>query len=194
MNVTMAGEVCPVMQPETWMTDPSWFMVTGLPWPEGQSDTEVAEAAFAIAPYVTQAVRPIGPDGKPVPLGRDLALMLDAGSRCAATFGKRVLFLSDITRWLADIGLRWERIGVDLETAENELEQQTIGMYLAVSQRAYSILCSASRTLRIHYTSSLTAEVPPEDRELVRAKLEEALDARWPGYVTNALANARPAA
>jgi hypothetical protein len=60
---------------------------------------------FAIASSVTQALRPVGPDGEPVPLGRDFALMLDAGSRCAAALGKRVLFLSDITRWLADIGL-----------------------------------------------------------------------------------------
>jgi hypothetical protein len=119
--------------------------------------------------------------------------MLDVGSRCAAALGKRVLFLSDVTGWLADIGLSWERLGVDFQTAENELEQQTIGMYLAVSQRAYSILCSISRTLTIHYTSDRIAEVPPEHRELVRAKLEAALDTGWPGYVTRALANVQPA-
>ncbi len=190
----MAGENGPVMQPATWMTNPSWFLVTGLSWPEDQADAEVAEAAFAIAPYVTQAARPAGPDGTPVPLGRDLALMLDAGSRCAAALGKRVLFLSDITVWLAGIGLSWERIGVDFETAENELEQQTIGMYLALSQRAYTILCSAARTLTIQYSSGRTADVPTEDREPVRAKLQAELDDRWPGYVTRALANAQPAA
>jgi hypothetical protein len=184
----------PVTQPATWMTDPSWFLVTALPWPENQADAEVAEAAFAVAPFVTQAVRPAGPDGEPIPLGRDLALMLDAGSRCAAALGKRLLFLSDITGWLADIGLAWERLGVDFQTAENELEQQTIGMYLAVSRRAYSILCSVSRTLTIHYTSGRTAEAPPEDRELTRAKLEAALDTAWPRYVTKALVNAQPAA
>ena len=144
MSVTMAGRMCPVMQPATWMTDPSWFLVTGLSWPEDQADAGMAEAAFAIAPEVTKAVRPVGTDGKPVPLGRDLALMLDVGSRCAAALGNRVLFLSDITSWLADISLSWERIGVDFQTAENELEQQTIGMYLALSRRAYTILCSAS--------------------------------------------------
>ena len=190
----MAGRMCPVMQPATWMTDPSWFLVSGLPWPEDQSDADVAEAVFATAPYVTQTVRPAGRDGKPVPLGRDLATMLDAGSRCAAALGKRVLFLSDITRWLADKGLSWDRIGVNFETAQNELEQQPIGMYLALSQRAYTIVCSASRTLTIHDTSGRAAEVPPEDRELVRAKLEEALDARWPEYVTKTLADAQPAA
>ena len=105
-----------------------------------------------------------------------------------------MLFLSDITRWLADIGLNWDRIGVDFETAQNELEQQAIGIYLALSQRAYMILCSASRTLTIHDTSGRTAEIPPEDRELVRTKLEEVLDARWPRYVTKALMNAQPAA
>jgi hypothetical protein len=185
--------MCPVMQPATWMTDPSWFLVTGLPWPEDQSEADVAEAAFAIAPYVTQAVRPAGRDGTPIPLGPDLAIMLDTGSRCAAALEKRVLFLSDITRWLADIGLSWDRIGVDFETAQNELEQQATGMYLALSQRAYTILCSASRTLTIHDTSGRAAEIPAEDRELVRAKLEQALDARWPRYVTKALANAQPA-
>ena len=190
----MAVTKCPVMQPATWMTNPSWFLVTGLPWPDDQSEAEVAEAAFAIAPDVSQAVRPAGPDGKPVPLGRDLAMMLEAGSRCTAALGKRVLFLSDITRWLAGIGLNWDRIGVDFETAQNELEQQAIGVYLALSQRAYTIVCSAAHALTIHYTWGLIAEVPPGDRELIRAKLEEVLDARWSGYVTKALANAQPAA
>ena len=50
-----------MMQPAAWMTDPSWFLVTGLPWPEDQTDAEIADAAFAIAPPVTQAVRPWGP-------------------------------------------------------------------------------------------------------------------------------------
>jgi hypothetical protein len=173
----MADEDVPVMQPATWMTDPSWFLVTGLPWPEDHDGAEVAEAAFAIAPYVTRAVRPVGPDGKPVPLGHDLALMLDAGSRCAAALGKRVLFLSDITRWLADIGLNWERIGVDFATAQDELEQQSPGLYIMVSRRAYTILCSTARNVTIHYTSGSNAEVPAEEREQVRASLEAVLDA-----------------
>lgn len=183
-----------VTQPPTWMTDPSWFLVAGLPWPEHQPDVEVAEAALAIAPYVTQTVRPVGPNGEPVPLGRDLALMLDAGSRCAAALGKRVLFLSDITRWLADICVSWERIGVSFENAQNELEQQKIGMYLSVSQRAYAILCSAARTLTIQDTSGGVAEVLLEDRELVRASFEAALDADWPGYVAEAIVSAQHAA
>ena len=182
------------MQPATWMTDPSWFLVTGLPWPEDHDGAEVAEAAFAIAPHVTQAVRPMGPDGKPVPLGHDLALMLDAGSRCAAALGKRVLFLSDITRLLADVGLSWERIGVDFSIAQGELEYQSPGLFIMVSQRAYTILCSTARNLTIHYTSGSKAEVTPEEREQVRASFEAALDADWPGYITEALASAQPAA
>jgi hypothetical protein len=194
MSVTMAEKDVPVMQPATWMTDPSWFLVTGLPWPKDQADAEIAEAAFAIAPYVTQAVRPVGPDGEPVPLGRDLALMLDAGSRCAAALGKRVLFLSDVTLWLAEIGLSWERIRVNFPAAQGELEQQGIGMYLSVSQRAYAILCSTARTLTIYDASGGRAGVPPEDRELVRANFEAALDDDWPGYVTRVLASVQPAA
>ena len=108
------------MQPATWMTDPPWFLVTGLAWPENPDDPELGEAAFAIAPDVTRAVRPTGPDGEPVPLGHNLAPMLDVGSRCATALGKRVIFLSDITRWLAETGLSWDRIGVDLPTAQNQ--------------------------------------------------------------------------
>jgi hypothetical protein len=190
----MAGKDVPVMQPATWMTDPSWFLVTGLPWPEDQDNAEVAEAALVIAPHVTQAARPAGPEGKPVALGRDLARMLDAGSRCAAALCKRVIFLSDITCWLADVGLSWERIGVDFPTALNELEHQAVGLYLELSQRAYTILCSTARTLTMHYTSGDRSEMPPEERELLRAKFETALDAGWPGYITQALAKAPPAA
>src|SRR5215470_11832380 len=112
------------MQPAMWMTAPAWFLVTGLESPEDQADADVAEAAFAVAPSVTEAVRPVGSDGKPVPIGRDLALMLSAGSRCAAALGKRVIFVSDITRWLADIGQSWDQIGVDFAAAQNELERQ----------------------------------------------------------------------
>jgi hypothetical protein len=184
----MAVKDVPVMQLPTWMAEPSWFLVTGLAWPEGQDDAEIAEAAFAIAPSVTQVARPVGPDGEPVPLGRDLARMLDAGSRCAVALAKRVIFLSDITRWLGDVGLSWERVGVDFPAAQNELEHQAVGLYLELSQRAYTILCSIACTLTIHYTSGDIVEAPPEERELLRAKLETALNAGWSGYVTQALA------
>ena len=190
----MAGKDVPAMQPEAWMTDPSWFLVAGLSWPEDQADAEMAEAAFAIAPAVTQAVRPVGPDGKPVPLGHDLALMLDAGSRYAAALGKRVIFLSDITCWLADIGLNWDRIGVDFPTAQHELEHQSPGLFVRVSSRAYTILCSTARNLTIHYTDGSKAEVPPEERELVRTSFEARLDADWPKYLARTLANVQPAA
>jgi hypothetical protein len=194
MSVTIAGEEVPVMQPATWMTDPSWFLVTGLPWPEDRPDAEIAEAAYAVAPHVTQAVRPVGPDANPIPLGHDLSLMLDAGSRCAAALGKRVIFLSDITRWLRDIGLSWERIGVDIPTAQDELEHQSLGLFIMVSRRAYTILCSTARNLTVHYTSGSTVEVPPGERELVRASFAARLNADWPGYITKALASTQPAA
>lgn len=182
------------MEPATWMTNPSWFLVTGLPWPEDHAEAEVAEAAFAIAPSVTLAVRPAGPDGTPVPPGHDLALMLNAGSRCAAELGKQVLFLSDITRWLGDAGLSWERIGVDFPAGQDQLEQQPLGLLVMVSRMTYSIICSTGHSLTIRYTSGDTVETPPEERELVRASFEARLHADWPGYITKALAGAQPAA
>ena len=182
------------MQPEAWMTDPSWFLVAGLPWPEDQPVAGMAEAAFAIAPAVTQAVRPAGADGRPVALGRDLALLLDAGSRCAAALRKRVIFLSDITLWLSDIGLNWERIGVSFPTAQDELEQQKTGLFVTVSQRAHMILCSAAYSLTIYCTDGTVAEVAPGERELVRASFEARLNVDWPSYITEVLASAQPAA
>lgn len=194
MSVTMSQEDLRTMQPARWMTDPPWFLVTGLPWPDGQPDAELAEAAFAIAPDVTLAVRPAGPDGNPVPPGHDLALMLDTGSRCAAALGKRMIFVSDITCWLADIGLSWERIGVDFETAQAELEQQSLGLFVMVSPRAYTILCATTRNLTIYSASGGKTAIAPEERELARASFEARLAADWPGYVTKALASAQPAA
>jgi hypothetical protein len=182
------------MKPAAWMTDPSWFLVVGLPWPETQAGVGVTEAAFAIAPAVTQAVRPVGPDSAPIPLGRDLTLMLEAGSRCAAALSRKVIFLSDITRWLADVGLDWESLGIDYPTAENELEQQSPGLLITVSSRAYTILCSTARNLTIHYTDGSMSEVTPDERELLKANLEARLDADWPAYITKALASAQPAA
>jgi len=190
----MAVKDVPVMQPARWMTDPPWFLVTGLAWPENPDNPELGEAAFAIAPDVTRAVRPIGPDGEPAPLGSDLARMLDTGSHCAAVLGKKVIFLSDITRWLTETGLSWDRIGVDFPTAQNELEQQSPGLFIMVSSRAYTILCSTARDLTVHYTDGSKAEIPPGERELLRAGFEARLDADWPGFVTKALANAQPAA
>ena len=96
--------------------------------------------------------------------------------------------------WLADNGLDWERIGVDFAAAQNQLEQLSPGLFVVVSSRAYTILCSTARNLTIHYTDGSKAEVPPEERELVRASFEARLDADWPRYITKALASAQPAA
>jgi hypothetical protein len=182
------------MQPEAWMTDPSWFLVAGLPWLKDQAVAGMAEAAFTIAPPVTRAVRPVGADGKPVPLGRHLALMLDAGSQCAAALGKRVIFLSDITLWLSDTGRSWERIGISFPATQDELEQQKPGLFIMVSRRAHMILCSAAHSLTIYCTDGNVARVEPGERELVRASLEARLNADWPSYITRALAGAQPAA
>lgn len=192
MSATMGCEVG-TMQPATWMTEPSWFLVAGLPWPDGH-DADLAEAAVAIAPDLTKAARPVGNDGKPVPLGHDLALMLDVGSQCAATLGKRVVLLSDITRWLADNGLNWERVGVDFPAAQDDLEHQPLGLLATVSRRAHTILCSTTASLTIYNTSGHTTEISPDEREQLRASFEAVLNADWPPYVTKVLAAAKPAA
>jgi hypothetical protein len=190
----MGQKDVPPMQPAPWMTDPSWVLVSGLPWPDDQGVAGMAEAAFAIAPAVTQVVRSVGADGKPVPMGRDLAVMLDTGSRCVAALGKRVIFLYDITLWLSDIGLSWEGIDVNFPAAQDELEQQKTGLFVTVSRRAHMILCSAAYSLTIYCTDGNIAEVAPEERERVRANFEARLNTDWPSYIIQALAGAQPAA
>jgi hypothetical protein len=56
------------------------------------------------------------------------------------------------------------------------------------------MLCSTTSNWTIQCISGSKAEIPPGERELVRAGFEAALDAGWPGYIANALANAQPAA
>ena len=190
----MAWEDMPVVQPAAWMTDPPLFLVAGLPWPEDADGAEMAEAALAIAPAVTHTVRPVGYDGEPVPLGRDLALVLHAGSQCAATLGKRVIFLSDITRWLTETSRTWEHIGVDFATALAELERQSPALFVTVSRTAYTVLCAAARNLTVHDALGSVAEVATNEREKLRTALEPRLDADWPIYIRKALASALPAA
>lgn len=178
------------MQPAGWMVRPPLFLITGLPWPDDDDGAEKAEAALAIAPAVTQMVRPVGHDGQPVPLGRDLALMLDAGSQCAAALGTRVLFVSDMTRWLADTGRTWESIGVDFATAQAALERQSPALIVTLSRTAYTILCAADRNPSAHYASGSLSEATTDEREKLRTALEARLDADWPTYITKALASA----
>jgi len=157
----------------------------------GDADgAEMAEAALAIAPAVTQTVRPAGTDGQPIPLGPDLALMLDAGSRCAAALGKRVLFVSDITRWLADTSRTWEEIGADFATAQNELEEQSPALLVTVSRTAYGILCSTIGNLTINLDSYGKAEIMTDECEMLRTAFEAQLDADWPIYIRKELASA----
>ncbi len=105
-----------------------------------------------------------------------------------------MIFLADITLWLSDSGLSWERIGVNFPAAQDELEQQKTGLFVTVSRRAHLILCSAAHSLTICCTDGNVAEVAPDERELVRASFEERLNADWPSYITQALAGAQPAA
>jgi hypothetical protein len=94
-------------------------------------------------------------------------------------------------------GRQWPGLGthrLDFPTAQNELAQQSPGLFVMVSSRAYTIRCSTARSLIIHYTDGSKAEVDPGERELVRASFEARLDADWPTYLTRALANVQPAA
>lgn len=172
------------------LREPSWWLVHGLPWPEGA--TGVAEAAFASSPDATLTLRPQGTDGQPVAMSRTLEAMLLVARVVARGTGTRVVFLSDATLWLADHGLSWGKLGIDWAAALAELEQ-SCGLCITVSETAHSIICSAARMLTIHSPSGERV-VTDEERGLVKEQLAARLAADWPGYITSVLANARSAA
>jgi len=158
-----------------WMLRPSWFLVTSLPWPEGAQG--MSEAAFAIAPEVTRIVRRRDAAGKPLPLSQNFDRFLELAQRHANATDTHVVFVSDLTVWLTDLGYGfrpWSNAGVDFDAALDELVQERVGLYLTISQRAYAILCSTARELTL-VSPSGTEKVQPAERERVRGSFQEIL-------------------
>ena len=149
------------------LREPSWWLVHGLPWPEGA--TGMAEAAFASAPDATLTLRPQGADGQPVAVSRTLEAVLLVARAFARRTGARVVFLSDATLWLTDHGLSWEKLGIDWAAALAELEQ-ACGLCITVSETAHSIICSAARMHTIHSPAGERV-VTDNERELVNLGL-----------------------
>lgn len=158
---------------------PAW-MVFGLPWPEEAED--MAEAAYALAPVTVP--RSLVPPG--------LAAILDYAETYADRRGLRVVFFSDLTRWLYELGTSWPAQDIDwMEAHDVAVELPILGLYLTVSHRAYLHLCDATlRGVTLHKLDGTTETPPPSEREDVRAALVDILARDWPDYVEAAAAMA----
>ncbi len=157
---------------------PAW-LVFGLEWPEDADD--VAEAAYAMAPAtVPRSV-----------MTSDAVTILDFAESYARERSVRVVFFSDLTRWLSDVGTSWAAKDVDWMVAQETIQATSIlAVYLAVSRRAYIHLCDASRRHTLYHLDGSTEVLSAREREEVRSALLGVLEQEWPGYVEAVTATA----
>jgi hypothetical protein len=147
---------------------PSFWLVAGLPWPDGAAT--VAECAVAVAP-----------DGFKVELLSTSTRQVFDLARHFATHGRyRVVFLAELTRWLDRYGQRWESRGIDFDRACHEITTVLPG----VDQRSYFSACDSSREgIIIHFPNGSQQQLTEADRHVLRKQLTQTISQGWPTYV-----------
>ena len=149
---------------------PAYWLVHGLPWPEGGS---MAEAALAIAPGMIPRES----------LSRDAFQVLGCADRYASKHGSRVVFFSDLTRMFTAAGTSWAQLGIDWERALGELDDGPFpALFLTISQRAHIHVCNAATRLML-YGPDGQEEATDAERQLVRQAIASQLTADWPPYM-----------
>ena len=149
---------------------PAYWLVHGLPWP---GDRDLAEAALAIAPaMIPRETR-----------SRDAVQILGCADLYAGKHGSRVVFFSDLTRMFTAAGTSWAQLGVDWESALQELEDGPFPqLFLTISERAHLFICSPATDHLIAGPDG-AQEAAATGRELVRQAIASKLDADWPPYM-----------
>ena len=117
------------------ISHPSTWLVFGMEWPEEEELGPFREAAFALAPALVPAERATP----------DVAVVLSLALEYAAARSSRVVFFSDLTRYLAGVGLKWRDVGVQswVETKDTMRSIGVPGLYMSVRYRAHAYLCDA---------------------------------------------------
>jgi hypothetical protein len=106
--------------------------------------------------------------------------------------GRRMIWFSDVTRWLDTQGSGWNALGVNWESALAALaEMPVLGLYMTVSYRAYCHLIDTAQHFTVHYLDGASEELTPEERQKIHDVFEEKLDKDWPPHVRRMLANGR---
>jgi hypothetical protein len=174
-----AGQKVTTMQPDPQPDDaratgellhPSYWLVYGLPW---QGDGDLAEAAAAIAPGMI--VRDW--------LSRDASQILGCADLYARKHGSRVIFFSDLTRMFSAAGTSWAQLGIDWETALQELQDGPFpALLLTISERAHIFICSPATRLLLAGPDG-EEEATDAERQLVRQAIASKLTTDWPPYM-----------
>jgi len=149
---------------------PSYWLVHGLRW---QGDRDVAEAAVAIAPGMIARES----------LSRDASQILGCADLYARKHRSRIIFFSDLTRMLTIAGTSWAELGVDWETALQELQDGPFpALLLTISERAHVFICNPATWLRLAWPDG-EEEATGAERQLVRQAIASRLTADWPPYM-----------
>jgi hypothetical protein len=174
-----AGQEVTAMQPDPQPDDaraagelmhPAYWLVYGLPW---QGDDDLAEAAAAIAPGTIARET----------LGRDAFQILGCADLYARKHGSPVVFFSDLTRMFTAAGTSWAELGVDWESALQELQDGPFpALLLTISERAYIFICNPATRLLLAGPGGGQRATDAE-RQLVRQAIASKLTADWPPYM-----------
>jgi hypothetical protein len=187
MMSSEAGQEVTAMQPDPQPDDaraadelmhPSYWLVYGLPW---QGDGGLAEAAAAIAPGMIARES----------LSRDAFQILGCADLYARKRRLPVVFFSDLTRMFTVAGTSWAELGVDLETALQELQDGPFpALFLTISERAHVFICNPATRLLLAGPDG-EEEAADAERQLVRQAIASKLTADWPPYIQQAIDTGR---
>jgi hypothetical protein len=168
--IEMKEQTRPLAGAVNELLHPAYWLVIGLDW---SVDGPMAEAAVAVAPGMIPRSA-LSPDSFQVLGWADLY---------ATRHGRRVIFVSELTRVLAQAGTSWSRLGVDWQSALRQLHGGSFpAMFLTISERMYLHICDASdRGLMI--TGGESPDAIDNECELARGAITRHLDSDWPAYM-----------
>ena len=148
---------------------PAYWLVHGLPWP---GDSDMGEAALASAPAMIPRAT----------LSRDAVQILGCADLYARKQGARVVFFSE-TRMFTAAGTSWAQLGVDWESALQELQDGPFPqLFLTISERAHLFICDPATDYLVAGPEG-AQEAAETGRELVRQAIASKLDTDWPPYM-----------
>ena len=156
------------------LLEPPYWLVFGLEW---QTSANLAEAAFAIAPAT------IPRDG----LGHDAYQVLGCADLYAEEYAARLVFFADLTRMFTGLRTSWTELGVNWETALDELRDcPCAAMFLTITEHAYLVICDPTPD-----DQPGQYEAAGRERELVRQALTGTLTEDWPACMADIISSGR---
>jgi hypothetical protein len=155
---------------------PLYWLVSGLDW---HGHGAMAEAAVAIAPAMIPRDT----------FNEDARQVLGCADLYARKHSQQVVFFSELTRMFTDAGTSWSELGVDWQSALEEVHGgQFPALFLTIPERAYLILCGSEGSSPVAATS---VEPTEDERELVRQAVARQLSRDWPPYIQAAASAGR---